>query len=400
MSTPTKTDYDIRLADPNNPAIDLLGGYAFSDTPVKPGDEKERERHRRYRRDDKIFISYVDDEAIAQVVTLPMSMNVRGVVMPMGGVSGVACMPVGRRSGHIRALLNHALNVMHEDGQPVSALYPFRESFYERFGFTGWQAPRWVTVSPANLGKLLKMPKQGKLRQRSMKDGYEDWNAFLLQQQAVIHGFSRQGEARREYPVGENSYWITTVHEDNAVTGAMIYKITDGVATMVVKSALWSTLDAQYQLLEFIARHVDQVERARICVAPGVDAALWLTDAKAVISTDAPEAWTAPMGRIVSIEALEGIRIGEGEISVQITDPQCPWNEGAWTLRSNNGTLDVTRGGTPQANLTIQALSALVFTGIDPALLRFRGWAEPDTTAIEALRALFPSIEPFIFEMF
>jgi hypothetical protein len=180
----------------------------------------------------------------------------------------------------------------------------------------------------------------------------------------------------------------------------MAYKITDNVSTMSVASMLWSTVDAQYQLLDFIARHVDQVERARACIVPGVDPALWLTDTRITVATDAPESWGGPMARIVSLEGIQGIHVGEGEITVQVTDPQCPWNEGAWTLRGVNGALEVERGGTPQADLTIQALSASVFTGMEPSLFRFRGWGSPDEPASEALRSLFPPIEPFIFEMF
>jgi hypothetical protein len=85
---------------------------------------------------------------------------------------------------------------------------------------------------------------------------------------------------------------------------------------------------------------------------------------------------------------------------VQVSDPQCPWNEGAWTLRGVNGKLDVQRATSAEVHLTIQALSALVFTGMEPSLFRFRGWGEPDEATSEALRALFPPVEPFIFELF
>lgn len=400
MSTTPKNDYDIRLAAPDDPVLDLLGNYAFADTPRKPADEDEQRRRQGYRRDDKTYLSYVDGEALAKVAILPMTMNVRGVVMPMGGISGVACMPVGRRGGHIRALMNHSLEVMRADGQPVSSLYPFRESFYERFGFTGWTAARWIRVNPANLGSLLKTPKQGTVRQRSMKDGAEDWIAFLKERQEDIHGFSLNGPARQAAWAGENQYWVTTVHEDDAITGAMIYRITDDVSSMVVMSFLWSTVNAQYQLLEFVARHVDQIREARICVPPGSEPELWLTDAKMTVHSDVPESWFAPMARVVSIDGLQGIHVGTGEITVSITDPQCPWNEGIWTLRSADGQMEVEQGGEPQAELTIQALSALIFSGIEPSLLRYRGWGDPDDASITSLRALFPPVEPFIFEMF
>lgn len=400
MTTTPKTDYDIRQADPTDSSVEVLSAYAFSDTPAKPATEEQTALRRRLRQDDKTFVSYVDDQPVAKVAVLPMTMNVRGVVMPMGGISGVASMPAGRRSGHVRELMNHSITVMREDEQPVSALYPFRESFYERFGYTGWPAARWVEVDPANLGAILRVPKAGTVRQRELTEAFDDWTAFVDERQASIHGFSNYGPARRQEWREPGQYWATTVHEGDRMTGAMIYKITDNLSLMLVTSMLWSTLDAQYQLIDFVARHVDHIRKARICVPPGDQPELWLTDAKMIVLSDVPESWNGPMARIVSLDGISGIEVGTGEIAVQVTDPQAPWNEGVWTLRGANGTLEVVRGGTPQVELTIQALSALVFTGIDPALLRFRGWGDPDDAATEALRALFPAIEPFIFEMF
>ena len=400
MSTPQNTAYDIRLADSSDPSVEILGAYAFSDTPSKPPTEEQTALRRRLRQDDKTFVSCVDDQPIAKVAIVPMTMNVRGAVMPMGGISGVASMPAGRRSGHVRELMNHSIKVMREDGQPVSALYPFRESFYERFGYTGWPAARWVEVDPANLGAILRVPKTGTVRQRELTDAFDDWTAFVDERQASIHGFSIYGPARREEWREPGQYWATTVHEGDRITGAMIYKITNGLSLMLVMSMLWSTVDAQYQLIDFIARHVDHIRKARICVPPGDQPELWLTDAKMTVLSDVPESWNGPMARIVSLDGIGGIAVGTGEIAIQVTDPQAPWNQGVWTLRSVDGTLHVEKGGDPQVKLSIQALSALVFTGIDPALLRFRGWGDPDAATMETLRNLFPPVEPFIFEMF
>jgi predicted acetyltransferase len=401
LPSPDST-FDIRLVNPSDESVEFLSNYAFSDTPAKPASEEDRQRRAHARRDDKVFASYVDDEPVAKVAVLPMTMNVRGVVMPMGGISGVASMPAGRRRGHVRTLMGHAINAMREDGQPVSALYPFRESFYERFGYTGWPAARWAHVSPAKLGSVLKIAKTGTVRQRMMKDAFDDWTALLKERQQHIDGFSLRGPARHEGWATWNDQWVTTVHEGDRVTGAIVYSITDNLSAMPVIAALWSTINAQYQLLDFIARHVDQVKEARICLAPGTAPELWLTDAEPTVTTDSPEGWNGPMARIVSIDGIAGIRAGDGEITVKVTDPQAPWNEGVWSLRGVGGTLEVTQdaGAIPQAELTIQALSALVFTGIDPAMLRFRGWGDPDEASSDILRSLFPPTEPFLFDLF
>src|SRR5699024_5441503 len=139
----------------SNPAWLELGTYAFEASPQDITDD-ERE-YARAASESRIFMSYEDETPLAQVVVHPMTMNVRDHVFPMGGVSGVASMPAGRRGGRIRALLTRSYAQMREDGQPVSALFPFKESFYERLGFITLPAPRFVTLNPTDLTPLLRM---------------------------------------------------------------------------------------------------------------------------------------------------------------------------------------------------------------------------------------------------
>ena len=82
--------------------------------------------------------------ALADASAIPMRQNIRGVVYPMAGVAGVATLPLARRRGYARALVTELLGQMREAGHAVSALYPFRPSFYQRFGDVG--LPRTRTV--------------------------------------------------------------------------------------------------------------------------------------------------------------------------------------------------------------------------------------------------------------
>src|SRR5580692_3638195 len=48
---------------------------------------------------------------------------------------GVATLPLARRRGYASALVTRLLDQMRDEGHVVSTLYPFRPSFYERFGY-------------------------------------------------------------------------------------------------------------------------------------------------------------------------------------------------------------------------------------------------------------------------
>ena len=75
---------------------------------------------------------YEDGQMVACLRILPLAMLVNGASIPLGGVSAVACLPEHRRKGYVGQLLRHALAVMREQGQPLSALYTPHPSLYRR----------------------------------------------------------------------------------------------------------------------------------------------------------------------------------------------------------------------------------------------------------------------------
>lgn len=392
------TDFDIRLVSSDEPANITLSAYAFQDSPRKLTNE---DWHRgKYLADSRTLMSFDGDTPVAKATTHMMTLNVRGRVLPMGGVGGVASMPAGRRGGRVRALMLRSFEQMREDGQPVSTLYPFRESFYERLGFVSFPCPKFATVDPANLAPLVRMECAGSTEHRLIADGFDQWAGFLETYQTESHGFAMQPPSRLEGVRDQNSWWLVLVHEGEEITGAMTYRITGHLGVMRVETFLSRTTSARYQLLGWIARHVDQVEKARIRVSPDEMPEFWFRDLDDAIRTDGEDSWGAPMGRIISIDGLTGIGAGDGEVTVEIADEQCPWNAGVWTLRGSGGVLEVQAGGTPSGNITIQGLSALLFNGLDTAILPFRGWGEVEMAASVQLRALFPPAMPYLHEQF
>lgn len=63
------------------------------------------------------------------------TVDFQGTLLPMGGVGGVATFPTARRRGAIRRCMEKALADMLEKGYGFSCLYPFRTSYYRKFGF-------------------------------------------------------------------------------------------------------------------------------------------------------------------------------------------------------------------------------------------------------------------------
>lgn len=396
----TQPTYDIRIETPNTPESLELARYAFTATPEPLTDER-KERYRESHATDKGILSYIDNQPVAKVDVIPMTQNVRGTVMPMGGISGVCSMPIARRGGHVRALMHRAIEEMHADGQAISTLFPFKTSYYEMFGYAGWQVPMWVRIKPAALAPYLKMPKTGTVQHRYAHDAKDDAYALVTAAQQTLHGMSRQPRDKFNTALKWHPMWLMSVHEGDEITGGLIYKLDPDKKVMEVHSAFWLTENAKVQALDYLARHVDQVDRIAMPLLPGEQPHLWMTDDDAlIISSVEDHAWNAPMARIVTIAGLNGIAAGNGLVALAIQDQQAPWNTGTWTFTGTDGVLQVTEGGDPSGELTINGLSALVMSGIDPIALPYRGWGNVEPHAIEALRSLFPPVVPYLHDQF
>jgi len=402
-TTRSTTDIDIRLLSPEESARLDIANYAFEASPgPAPTDVEERLPYLRGSRLPHAFDA--SGTPVARLATYPQRMNVRGKILSSGGVGGVASLPAGRRSGMVRALMRYSFELMRKDGQPVSALYPFRPSFYQRLGYAGWIRPQWAIIDPSHLEPVLKAGISARTTWGRIADKWDDWSAFLGQVQRQTHGFTLSDKPRGDVPQFRNDLWVVLVHEGDEVTGGMTYQITGYGGKMIVPSFYPLTVEARYTLLEWIARHVDQTTEAHIQVLPGSWPELWLHDVEAPTTSRDDAAWAAPMGRIVSVDGLTGIGAGAGRIVLELMDDACPWNSGTWTFHGTGEALEVAPGGEPQATLAIQALASLVFNGAgpgsEPESFRYRGWGAVDAATADTLREMFPPVRPFIHDKF
>src|SRR6266850_4703355 len=99
--------------------------------------EKRREfytDHPRFSLRD-VRVAELEGQVVASLVLYPLSAYVRGHRLPITGVGSVAVSPEHRRRGVGEACLRAALRELRQRGQHLSALYPFRSSYYRRIGY-------------------------------------------------------------------------------------------------------------------------------------------------------------------------------------------------------------------------------------------------------------------------
>jgi predicted acetyltransferase len=198
----------------------------------------------------------------------------------------------------------------------------------------------------------------------------------------------------------QNLQWVAMAEFSGKTDGLMLYS-TLGEEVMkynfLASRFYYKTSRARYLLLNWIARHVDQADRAELWLAEDEYPESWLADIQVKV-----EALTLPraMSRVLDIEKISGMSVGEGSFSARIIDPLCPWNEGCWRLESCDGKLETSKTSKAECELTIQGLTSLISGTHDPQDIPLRGWGDPDPALQTIQREMFPRMRPFLHEVF
>ena len=376
-----------------------LNAYAFRESPPFT-DRAEWEEVIKHREGFVYYALLEEGTPVAGAASGAMTQQVRGALLGAGGIWAVATHPAARRKGYARAVMACLLAAVRDAGQPLSCLYPFRESFYERLGYVTFPLSRTAKLSPLGLLPLLEQDLGGQVDLVLIADGYDTYRAYLLALQQRIHGMAIFDHPDR-FSIKRNRFWLAVARAGGQVTGVLLYDLKGlEVAEYLLRAFrfYYHTAQGKYLLLQWIARHADQAGQVEISLPPFELPETWLADIKVTTESDI----RAPMGRVVDVAGLEGLHTGPGCFTARVTDPLCPWNEKVWQFETVDGLLRVDPVGATAADcgLSIHGLSALVYGTHDPGDFAIRGWGSPAPETQAAMRAIFPPMVPHLHERF
>jgi predicted acetyltransferase len=290
---------------------------------------------------------------------------------------------------------------MRDQGHVVSALYPFRPSFYQRFGYVGLPKARTVKFAPTAFVDLLHMELDGAVSWETARDGYGPFLALTRELAGRRHGFAILPEYRTVQLRDSMDRWLVTARSGGAVIGSMSYRITGYGGHLVGDDLLTTSPLGRALILQFVAQHIDQVDQVTTTVAPDEMPELWTTDLVGVTEarTSFPTA-PAPMARVLSIDVLHGMAVGRGRVAVEIVDD--PFIAGRYVLDGTAGMLDVAPDRTVEAaaTLTVAGLTGLVYGVLTPEDIVVRGLGVVSGLAITELAALFQRATPYLHAQF
>jgi predicted acetyltransferase len=376
--------------------------YGFLPSPTSAETVDTLRNNQQYYEHNVTLVAEDDNGAIlAEATAIPMSQNVRGTIYPMAGIAGVASLPLSRRQGHVRSVMLELLGRMRDDGYVVSTLYPFRASFYQRFGYVGLPKARTVTFAPTAFVDLLHTDLDGTVSWQTAREGYDAFRALTRQLGEQRHGFAVLPDYRTVELRDNENRWLVTARSGDAIVGSMAYRITGHGGELVGDDLLSTGPLGRALILRFIALHIDHVDQVTTTIAPDEMPELWATDLVGVTETRTsfPTA-PAPMARVLSMDALRGMAVGRGRITVEIVDD--PFVAGRYALDGMTDALDVEsdRTSTPNATLTVAGLTGLVYGVLTPEDVVVRGLGVMSDRAVVALAALFRRATPYLHARF
>jgi predicted acetyltransferase len=361
-------DYSLRSSPPKRTADEGRASLAFMEK-------------------NTVLVLFEDGKPMATAFSIPMPHTVRGKIYKMGGIAGVASHPNGRRKGYAYGVVTKLLEADRESGYAFSGLYPFRESFYGRLGFVTYPQVKVTRFSPAQLAPVLRTDFGGEVEFLPHSEGLNAYIVFLEQHQPKVHGMARYSPEQEAYRFDRSPVWIALARVDGEVVGVMTYKIVEFGGDLTSYYFYYRDPRGRYLLLQWLARHVDQVKEVELTLPPYEMPETWLPDLNVKIKTTD---WVTPMARVLDVARIDGMHTGEGQFTARMIDPQCAWNNGVFRFETQDGLLSVSPASNADCELTINGLSALIYGTHDPEEFAFRGWGNPSVETQTVMRGMFP----------
>ncbi len=327
--------------------------------------------------------------------------SVRGVLKDCGGIAGVATYPEARTKGYVRRLMQAAFKQMHEQGQSVSMLDPFKASFYAKFGYVNAVAP-YLVQGPLKQLRHSRGGAAGKgwtFERLRAVDAKDEFLAFLREVgPAQYHGylvFKSITESMWKQRVKDSI--VVLVKRKGKIQAVSRYRIKGErvkgrwQATITTINIVWRTREAREQLFSFFSKHGDQIDDIIIHAPFDTQVEHWFGGARLQVKRKTP--W---MVRLVDArQAVENLP-GEGEenVTLELADGDCPWNNGIFSLQSKGNRLRLQKGsGQAVVKASIQAFSSLVYGAQPVEELEFQGELSiSEEWARHALQRWFPPL--------
>lgn len=346
------------------------------------------------------------DEPVAQLCFYRFDMSDGRGSLPCAAIGAVSCRPAQRRRGYIAQLMRKLCDELRQEGIPLSALNPFKMSFYRQFGWATFVEHRAVKAGMEAF-EAFRKPIAGRFEPAN-KEQIDVLQEIYLNALRGRFGPIVRSQHRWEGNIlhGHRAARYAYIWRDDAdqARAYCIYSIEkrDNKQTMVCREAVALDPQARAQLFSFMASQDSLVEQVQF-QAPA-EAPL------SAILGNTLEFLVKPstMLRLVDCKAaLEGYHYPKsctGRVTLAVSDSWLPDNQGVYALELQDGKASVELlPADTQADLScdIAVLAQLYSRLLRPRIAASFGLFElHNRSALTLLDAMFEGLAPFISDYF
>ncbi|HEF1903735.1 TPA: GNAT family N-acetyltransferase [Bacillus cereus] len=369
-----------------------LSEYAFQ---YKVDEERLQQQLTKMKESHEIYGIMEGEDLAAKLHLIPFHIYIGKEKFKMGGVAGVATYPEYRRSGYVKELLQHSLQIMKKDGYTVSMLHPFAVSFYRKYG---WELCANLVICHMTKSDLVMKKQVNGTVKRFNKEKHPEEVEKLYE--VFAERFSGM-------LVREKNWWLQAVYDDltlaiyydenKRAAGYMLYKIEN--YKMTVEEFVPLHNEARNGLWNFICQHDSMIKELEMTVSENEPLLYSLQEPR--VKTEIKPYF---MGRIVDVEQfLKQYELNwnnvQQEVILHITDAFAPWNN--VTVRLANHEITIVEETTEKGiKLDINALSAIMFGYKRPLELNELELISGSDEAIRSIENLVPVRKAFIYDFF
>lgn len=308
-----------------------------------------------------------DGKMMGHIVNNRFQCYLDGHVVECGGIGGVSALPEYRESGAIRAIFAKLLPAARENGEVLSTLYPFRHSFYRKFGYeTTCRGTNYEIPTNA----LPRIRHDGWIKMWRPGNQTEDYTALYTQfisryNTAIFRDDARMANVHIKGDCYKDRYFCYLLGDAQGPSAYVAFQ--DSAPKLNVKDYAWNGRRGYRALMNFLSRFSADYSTVVIPIP---------TDFDLLPLLDNPYSITASplrnfMSRVVNVEkALALMKKPAGTLfTVKVIDEMIPANNGTWLVRGDEAIPTDVR---PDITLSERALAILVVgaVGLSEAALR------------------------------
>lgn len=367
-----------------------------------PIPESERANDRERFKPELNLVAEVDGEIMARAVSHPMGHWFGGRNIPSAGIAGVAVSPEARGRGLGTQLVRRLLDDAIAEGKPISALYPATIPIYRSLGYG--DAFHRTTLK----AELSSLPRNGgeTVSIREMRAG---------DLPELMAGFDRFAATTSGLAARSESWWTDRVlteqtpfrylaYEGDQLTGWMLYSTVqrkdDWMSDLLARDLTWTTRETARALLTVASLHRSTCRELR-WNGP-LDEPLYSVMHDHAI--DISHSFRA-MLRLLDVPGAltdRGYpRTLDAEVTLAVTDPERPGNEGPWRLSFSKGELALEpTEAAPDATVTVEGLASIYSSLLIARDAARVGFLRATPEAIEVLEAAFTGPTPWLADFF